>query len=147
MREDPSLSSSLQIARRVLRRAGETGSDDGGAPTAAELQRACNRLKANLCETMGADGCTALFARALARTEAAHPALKSVRRVSEGDIALDDVLPSVETHGLAAVTEALEAFLAALIDVLGRLIGEDMALRLMLLPDPGPNSRHPSDRS
>ena len=80
---------------------------------------------------MGEAGCTALLARALVRMEGDYPALKSLRRVNEGCLHLDGVVESVEIHGIAAVTTAIEAMLAALMDVLIRLIGEDMAVNLI----------------
>jgi hypothetical protein len=85
----------------------------------------------NLRDSMGEDGCTALLARALARTEPDHPALIDIRRLNDGSIHLDGVVASVEVHGVAQVTAAIEALLAALVDVLSRLIGEEMALRLI----------------
>jgi len=97
----------------------------------AALERTCLRVSDNLRDSMGNDGCNALLVRALARTEANHPALKNICRLSGGDIHLDGVLASVETHGVAAVTAAIEALLAALVEILGRLIGEDMAIRLI----------------
>jgi hypothetical protein len=97
----------------------------------AGLQVACLRVTENLRDAMGEDGCAALLARALARTEAQHPALKELRRMDGREIRLDGVVTSVEVHGIAAVDAAIEALLATLVDVLGRLIGEDMALRLL----------------
>ena len=97
----------------------------------AALQRTCLRVSDNLRDSMGNDGCNALLVRALARTEANHPALKNICRLNGGDIPLDGVLASVEAHGVAAVTSAVEALLAALVEILGRLIGEDMAIRLI----------------
>lgn len=97
----------------------------------AALQRTCVRVSETLRNLLGEDGRNALLVRALARTEADHPALKSICRLDEGGIQLDGVVASVEAHGVAAVTAAIEALLAALIDVLGRLIGEDMAIRLI----------------
>jgi uncharacterized iron-regulated protein len=97
----------------------------------AALQRTCLRVSDNLRDSMGDAGCNALLARALARTEADHPALKDIRRLDEDNIHLDGVLASIEAHGVAAVTAAIEALLAALVGILGRLIGEDMAIRLI----------------
>ena len=126
--------SSQGIARRLLALASASGKA-GERASAAQLQQLCTRVTENLRDTMGDDGCTALLARALARTESAHPVLTTVRRITDGEIALDSVAAAVETHGVAAVTSGLEAFFAALTDILGRLIGDDMALRVML-PDP-----------
>jgi hypothetical protein len=47
------------------------------------------------------------------------------------DIQRDAVLASIDVHGIVAVRAAIEALVAALIDVLARLIGEDMAIRLI----------------
>jgi hypothetical protein len=80
---------------------------------------------------MGEDGHNALLARALARTEGQHPALKDIRRLNDGTVHLEGVAASVELHGVPQVTAAVEALLAVLLDVLGRLIGEDMAIRII----------------
>lgn len=105
----------------------------------AALQRTYVRVSEALRDSIGEDGCNALLARALARTEADHPALKNIRRPNEGGIHLDGVVASVEAHGVAEVSAAIEALLAALADVLVRLIGEDMVIRL-IDPD-APRSR------
>ena len=128
---------SRDLARRLLAR--EAPPADNPAMAAAALQRACARVSANLRESVGDDGRDALLARALARTESDHPALKDVRGVDHGAVHLNNVVASVEAHGVAAVTLAIEALLAALLDVLGRLIGEDMAMRLLDLDLPGPS--------
>jgi hypothetical protein len=106
---------------------------------AAALQRTLVRVCANLRDSVGDDGRDALLGRALARAESEHPALKDIRRLNHGAVQLDNVVASVEAHGVAAVTTAIEALLAALLDVLGRLIGEDMAMRLLDQDLPGPS--------
>jgi hypothetical protein len=121
----------LRIARRVLNREVTPGGDGNHAATAAALQRLCARTSDNLRDAMGASGCEALLARALARAERAHPVLKDLCRETAGNVHLDDVLATIEAHSVEAITEAIEALLAALIDILSRLIGEDMAIRLI----------------
>lgn len=106
---------------------------------AAALQRALVRVWANLGDSVGDDGRDALLSRALARTESNHPALKDIRKLNNGAIHLNGVVASAEAHGIAPVTDAIEALLAALLDVLGRLIGEDMAMRLLDHDLPGPS--------
>jgi hypothetical protein len=128
--KSPPPTSSLRLARALLAREPTPGGD-GSPETAAALQRVLVRVSQNLRDTMGEDGCTALFARALARTEAKHPVLTRIRRTSDGGIQLDAVVAGVEAHGVPAVTAGIEALLAALIDVLGRLIGEDMTVRII----------------
>ena len=130
---------SVQIARRLLDREAAPGSERDSQTVAAALQRTVVRVSENLRDSMGEDGANALLARALARTEAHHPAVKNIRRLNEGGTHLDGVVASVETHGVTAVTAAVEALLGALVEILGRIIGEDMALRLV---DPdSPQSR------
>jgi hypothetical protein len=134
-------SASVQIARRLLAREAPPGHKADPKAIGAALERTCVRVSANLCDAMGEDGCAALLARALARAEADHPALKNIRRLNNGGIHLDGVVASIETHGAAHVTAAIEALLAALIDVLGRLIGEDMAIRLVDVDHDTPRSQ------
>lgn len=127
----PSVSPQLQIARQILAR--DLTPDSARSPDAvgAGLQRTLTRLSDSLRDALGDDGCSALLARALARTEQQHPALNSVRRLNDDSIYLDGVVQSVETHGAASVAAAVEALLAALVEILGRLIGEDMTIRIM----------------
>ncbi|HEY8176797.1 MAG TPA: hypothetical protein VIF32_13940 [Gemmatimonadaceae bacterium] len=130
---------SLQIARRLLAREAAPGKGREPKIDVATLQRTVASVSESLRDAMGEDGSTALLARALARTEAAHPALKKMRRLNEGSIQLD-VVASIEAHNVATATAAVEALLAALIDILSRLIGEEMAIRLVE-SDPVPSRR------
>ena len=115
----------------MLAREAAPGKERSPKIDGAALQRTMSRVFESLRDSMGVDGCNALLVRALARTEAEHPALKSITRLNENNIHLDGVVASVEAHGVAAVTKAIEALLAVLIDALSRLIGEDMAIRLI----------------
>ena len=80
---------------------------------------------------MGDAGCGALFARALARTEGAHPVLKDLHGRADEGIRLDRIAAAADAHGIETVTAALEALIGALVDILTRLIGDDMAIRLL----------------
>ena len=132
---EPDLPPAHLFARRLLVRDGYPADSEQRAVIDA-LQGTCARVCSNLRDTMGDDGCTALLARALARTEGGHPSLGSIRRISRGKIAIDNVAGGVESHGVAPVTAGVEALLAALIEILGKLIGEDMAIRVMELGTP-----------
>lgn len=101
---------------------------------AEALQLLCTRVTDNLRDTMGVEGSTALVARAIARTEGAHPCLALIERRDGREIHLDGVAAALETHGHAAVDAAITALLTTLVEILGRLIGEDMAMRII---DPG----------
>jgi len=127
---------SLQIARRLLAREKLPEGNSKPELVGATLHRTWTRLSGTLSDSMGENGADALFTRALARTESQHPALRKMFRLDEGGIHLNGVVASVESHGAAAVNSAMEALLASLIDILGRLIGEDMAIRLMDHDDP-----------
>jgi hypothetical protein len=44
---------------------------------------------------------------------------------------IDGVAATIVAHGDAATAEALESMLAHLVELLGRLIGDDMAMKLI----------------
>lgn len=129
---------SREIASRMV--AGGTVRGAGGKPAqvGAALQRMIVRVSETLRDSMGEDGRNALLVRALARSEADHPALKKIVVLDDHGIQLDGVGASIEAHGVKTVTAAIEAFLAALIDVLGRLIGEEMAMQMIDQDNPQP---------
>jgi hypothetical protein len=102
----------------------------------ASLEYRCRRLSDNLRESLGVDGCAALLARALAECEKQHPALKSMRGPDEREIQLQGVPAATAVHGLRTVEAAIEALQMSLAGILARLIGEDMAMRLMDLEAP-----------
>jgi hypothetical protein len=118
------------------------GSGAAGGSTAedkmrvAALQLTCSRVCDSLRELMGVDGCSVLLDRAIARTEGRHPVWREIRRRDRDGVHLDGIATSVDLHGIAAVSAAVSALLAALFEVLARLIGEDLALRLMELEAP-----------
>ena len=102
------------------------------APAPADvLQRSCSRITANFRETLGADGCAALLSRAIARLGSQHTALEAMWRQDGREIYLDGIVAATERHGYPAVAAAAEALTIALVDVLGRLIGDDMAIRII----------------
>lgn len=129
-----------RLARRVLALEAAPGKELTPTIVGAALQQTCLRVSENLRDSMGEDGCSALLARALARTEGDHPALKNIRGQNGRGIYLDGIEASVKTHGVAEVTAGVEALLAALVDVLGRLIGDDMAIRLIDHDGPRPRT-------
>jgi hypothetical protein len=121
----------VRIARRVMGR--EAVRDAGASPAAiaSALQRVFGRLSYNLRDAMGPDGYDALLLRALARAKRAHPALAMAGALNEREMHTDKMLAIIEAHGADVATDAMEALLVAFIDILSRLIGEDMAIRLI----------------
>ena len=121
---------SSEVARRMLDR-------DARAPrkavkSAAEaLQHSCTRVTDSLCRSLGAVGSSALLERAFARTAKEHPVIKEMYRRDGDSTRVDGITRSVEAHGNDVVTRAIEALLTAVIDLLTRLVGEEMATRLI----------------
>ncbi len=103
---------------------------EAGAPEemAAAAERGCARLRAVLTRWIGSEGYRALVDRALEQARAEHPALAGLQ-CQAGDI--QGVAAAVGVHSAAEVREGILALVALLIDLLSRLIGEEMATRLM----------------
>lgn len=123
------MTSSVQLARRLLAQDTPEGTQDPEA-AAVGLRKTCARLSSALGNALGTEGCNALFVRALTRTEAQHPLIADLRPRGEGRISFDGLVKIVDEHGVIRVTAAIEAVLTALIDILIRLVGEDMTVRL-----------------
>lgn len=125
----PDESPARHIARRLIdrERSGRAG-DDSAARTAAA---ACEHLYRDLSRWLGADGCHALFVRARAQAKPDRPALEHVQLRRGLTPYIDGVPEAILTHGDVATAEALEWTLVRLIELLGRLIGDDMAATLI----------------
>ena len=91
----------------------------------------CRQVTASLREALGPDGCSALLARALAECEPTHPVLKHMRGPDGREVQLEGVSAGIERFGFDAAEAGAEAMFASLTGILGRLIGEDMAMRLI----------------
>ena len=113
-------------------------STSGPDSAALAVQAACERTYRELTRTAWPKWVRALLTRALAQAQAEHPLLKEIR-VGRGG--LDGVTAAVQAHGAPAVAAALEAVLETLLDLLGRLIGDDMVARLVEQSAPDRNAR------
>jgi hypothetical protein len=118
-----------QIARRLIdsRRPERKGADTAARAAAS----ACEHLYQELSRWVGPDGCHALFTRALAQAQAEYPALGQIQLRARSEPYIDGVAATIMAHGDAATAEALESMLVRLIELLGRLIGDDMAMKLI----------------
>lgn len=108
------------------------GSEDAAAPA----ERALRRLSGDLVGWFGPLGAHALLTRALAQVHGQHPALAAVRveapRVGDPSTpVLEGFAESGRTHGEAAAADAAVEVLASIVDLLGRLIGDALANRLV----------------
>ena len=125
----PDLPPARQLARRLIERGRVEGAD---TPDAALLAAATlDRLYVDLALWVGFDGCHTLFSRALAEARSQYPLLGTIQLHPRSDPYLDGVTETVEKCGGRETTEALEAMLVMLIELLSRLIGENMATILI----------------
>ena len=121
----PNLPPARQIARRFIDRHG--AEEAAGQAAVNPAAAACDRLYQDLSRWVGLGGCHALFTRALAQARAEHPLLGTIQLHARSAPYLEGVAETVEQHGAAATAEALESMLVILIELLGRLIGDEMA--------------------
>lgn len=80
---------------------------------------------------LGENGAHALFLRALAQARSAHPATREISLQAKSERRLDGVTETIQSHGAKAVALGLEAVLVAVLELLGRLLGADIATRLV----------------
>jgi hypothetical protein len=123
-----------QIARRLINshRSERPGGDTAARDTAARAgAAACDHLYRELSRWVGRDGCHALFTRALAEARTEYPALGQIQLRARSEPYIDGVAETIMAHGDPATADALESMLIRLIELLGRLIGDDVATKLI----------------
>lgn len=137
------------MARRLL--AAETGAHGTPGDAVAATSRVLGQLHEELAIWFGRDGSQAVLARALDRARAGHPALLSDARLEfQGEHrrpTLSGLTELAGTHDPVEVTAALVALIAAVLALLGRLIGADLVARLVQQAWPNgsaaPRADHP----
>jgi hypothetical protein len=103
---------------------------DVGAPeeVTAEAERICAQLQTGLARWVGSAGYRTLLHRAVELARPEHPALgKLLCNGSDGE----EIAAAVRAHGAAEVTAGIVALVATVIDLLGRIVGEEMAVELV----------------
>jgi hypothetical protein len=117
-------------ATDVARRLWTRSADGASAPeeVAAAAGRMCTALRAGLARWIGAEGYRVLFERALVVTRLEHPALGDFSGLGGDDPV---TTAAVQTHGVEKVAAGLVALVETLIELLGRIIGDEMAVRLV----------------
>lgn len=125
----PGDSPARHIARRLIdrERSGRAG-DDSAAGLAAI---ACDHLYHDLSRWLGPDGCHALFVRARALARPDWPALEQIHLRRGSTPYVYGVAEAILARGDAATADGLEWTLVRLIELLGRLIGDDMTSTLI----------------
>jgi hypothetical protein len=102
-----------------------------GDTAARAAAAACDSLYRELSRWVGADGCHALFARAFAETRPQSPALEKIQLHPRSDPYIEGIADSIMAYGDPETATALESVLVRLVELLGRLIGDDMAGKLI----------------
>lgn len=122
---DPS-APAVDAAHRLW--AGVVGEATSPDQVTAGVARLFTRLRTGLGRWVGAEGYCALLDRAVALVRTEHPMVEGLScRTAD-----DPVTPAVvRAHGPAEVTVGTVALLAALIELLGRIVGEEIAVRLV----------------
>jgi hypothetical protein len=89
------------------------------------------RLHENLSLWFGEDGFDALLTRALDRAGATHDALQEVRRESRGVLEFGGLAERLRGRPATEVNEIVLTFLETFVTLLGRMLGSDLAGRLI----------------
>jgi hypothetical protein len=118
-----------QLARRLIDSSRGNGARSPDSAHAAAA--AFDHLYQSLSRWVGLDGCHALFTRAHAQARAKYPLLADIELRARSTPYLDGVAETVDQHGAVETVAALESMLVVLIELLGRLIGDDMATKLI----------------
>jgi len=98
---------------------------------AAGLYRAYAMVSTNLRTAVGDDGTDALLSRAMARVIEQHPTAHDLRRTATANIDSAQLATAVLAHGEPCVRAMIEDLLATVIELLTRLVGQGLAMRLI----------------
>ena len=118
-----------EIVRRLI--SGRPHRQQHGDTSARAAAAASDSLYRELSRWVGPDGCHALFARALAETRPHYPALEKIQLRARSEPYIEGIADSIMARGDPETAEALESMLVRLVELLGRLIGGDMAGKLI----------------
>ena len=114
-----------EVARHLWQRAvGDSTPED----VAVATTHMCTELRVGLTRWVGAMAYRALIDRALLLARAEHPALGSLSCHGEAEPV---TTAAVRAHSAAEVATGMLALVATLIDLLSRIVGEEMAVELV----------------
>jgi hypothetical protein len=113
-------------------------------------ERTCARVSDGLSRWFGAYGSRALFSRALKSAQLGNPSLRAVTVADSPCVT--GLAEAVTAHGGKATADGLVAMMTALADLIGRLVGDDLGIRLFEQPamtsslnDPAVSPANPAD--
>jgi hypothetical protein len=118
-------------AQEMVRRLINSCRSEGTDGDASALAAAADHLYRELSRWVGSDGCHALFLRALAEARKEYPALGHIKLRAGAEPYIGGVAETVVAYGDSATAKALESMLVHLVELLGRLIGDDIAAKLI----------------
>jgi hypothetical protein len=118
-----------ELAKRLVDPETSAGKSNTTRASAAAL--AGEGLYRALSRWIGSDGCHALFTRARAQEQAANRALESLQLNPHHDPYIVGVAESIGEYGNDETADAIESMIVGMIELLGRLIGVDMATSLI----------------
>ena len=134
------------FARDTARELWHTVAGDARTPdaVAAGADRLWSGLSVRLGRWIGATGYHALLNRALGVARSEHACLHDL---SCGGEEASMVAMTARTHGAGEVADSMVTVATVLIDLLGRIVGEDMAIHLVnqvAAPSPRGTPEHPA---
>jgi hypothetical protein len=118
-----------EIVRRLI--SSRPHRQQRGDISARAAAAASDSLYRELSRWVGPDGCHALFTRALAESRTQYPVLEKIQLRARSEPYIEGIADSIMARGDPETAEALESMLVRLVELLGRLIGEDMAGKLI----------------
>jgi hypothetical protein len=122
----PKSSAAADAAGRLWSRATAGATGPGEVAAAADLM--CTQLRTGLGRWIGAGGYRALLDRALIQARSEHPILDGVSCLGE-DASV--IAAAVRSQGAGGLSAGLVAWVAELVELLGRIIGAEMAVQLL----------------
>jgi hypothetical protein len=100
----------------------------GAGDTASAVTRICGGLDHGLSRWIGAEGYRALLRRALEEERTVQSPFATLQWDGNDG---DRIAAAVKQHGAHETVAWLVSLVASLIDLLGRVVGEDMAVQLI----------------
>jgi hypothetical protein len=114
------------VAERLWSRAAGGATTPGEVAVAADQM--CAQVGAGLRRWIGAAGYSALLDRALAQARSEHPVLDGVSCLGDDASVIVGV---VRAQGAGQLSAGLVAVVSELVELLGRIIGAEMAVQLV----------------
>ena len=121
-----------EIAQRLMAKASDRGGRRASSSETLAARTACETAHDGLVRWLGPGGTRALFARAFADAEPDHPILEQLhKRYGQSGNLAEAAKSLPDADDSKALGAALNAVLVALLELLGRLVGQDMAERIV----------------